>query len=166
MNTLEVAQIKDCNVCNDIINMGREFQREQGFIQWTDDYPNKNTICNDIKSKTGYVVKIDGVIAGYMCIDFNGEPAYENIEGNWRTEGRYAVVHRMAFDKKFRGIGIARETFSLIEELCIQNNIRTIRLDTDFANERMQHVLKNNGFENCGTITFQGSEKLAYDKSF
>lgn len=166
MTTLEVAQQEDCNVCNDIINMGREFQREQGFVQWTDDYPNKNTIWNDIKSKTGYVVKIDGVIAGYMCIDFNGEPAYENIDGKWRTEDAYAVVHRMAFDQKFRGIGLTGITLNLIEKLCIQNDIRTIRVDTDFPNKRMQHILKSNGFENCGTINFQGGGKLAYDKSF
>lgn len=166
MNTLEVAQRKDCDVCTDIMNMGREFQREQGFVQWTNDYPNRNTIGNDINKKTGYVVKIDGVIAGYMCIDFNGEPAYENIEGRWRTDDAYAVVHRMAFDKKFRGIGLTGITLNLIEKLCIQKDIRTIRVDTDFPNKRMQHILKSNGFEHCGTIHFQGGEKLAYDKLF
>ncbi len=166
MNTLEVAQLEDCTICNDIINMGREFQREQGFVQWTDDYPNEHTICHDIKNKTGYVLKIDGVIAGYMCIDFDGEPAYENIDGKWRDDSPYAVVHRMAFDKKFRGMGLAGIAFKLMEELCIKKDIRMIRLDTDFPNRRMQHILKNNGFENCGTITFQGSGKLAYDKLF
>lgn len=165
MNTLEVAQMQDCNVCFDIINMGREFQRQQGFVQWTDDYPNKNTIYNDIDCKTGYVVKVDGKIAGYMCIDFSGEPAYENIEGEWRSQAPYAVVHRMAFDKKFRGMGLAGITFQLIEELCIQNRVNAIRVDTDFSNERMQHILINSGFKNCGIIIFEGSKKLAYDKT-
>ncbi|WP_290565273.1 GNAT family N-acetyltransferase [Akkermansia sp.] len=166
MNTLEVAQLEDCNMCNHMIRMGREFQREQGFVQWTDDYPNEDTIRNDIKSNKGYVMKINGVIAGYMCIDFDGEPAYRNIQGKWRTEGPYAVIHRMAFDKGFRGMGLTGTAFKLIEKLCIQNGVRTIRVDTDFPNERMQHILKKNGFENCGTIMFQGSGKLAYDKSF
>jgi hypothetical protein len=101
-----------------------------------------------------------------MCIDFDGEPAYEDIQGKWRTEGPYAVVHRMAFNKNFRGMGLAGITFKLIEELCIQNSIRNIRIDTDFSNERMQHILKKNGYENCGVIIFQGSGKLAFDKSF
>lgn len=166
MNTLEFAQLEDWEICNEIINAGREFQKEQGFVQWTDDYPNKDTIYNDIKNKKGYVVKVDGVIAGYMCIDFDGEPAYEDIQGKWRTEGPYAVVHRMAFNKNFRGMGLAGITFKLIQELCIQNSIRNIRIDTDFPNERMQHILKKNGYENCGVIIFQGSGKLAFDKSF
>jgi GNAT superfamily N-acetyltransferase len=166
MNTLEVAQLEEWDKCNHIINMGRDFQREQGFVQWTDNYPNKGTIYDDIKSKKGYVVKINGVIAGYMCIDFAGEPAYENIQGKWRSEGPYAVIHRMAFDKDFRGMGLTGITFKLIEELCIKIGVRTIRVDTDFPNERMQHILRKNGFENCGTIMFQGSGKLAYDKSF
>lgn len=166
MNTLEFAHLEDCEICNQIINEGRDFQKEQGFVQWTDDYPNKDTIYNDIKNKNGYVVKVDGVIAGYMCIDFDGEPAYEDIQGKWRTEGPYAVVHRMAFSKNFIGTGLAGITFKLIEELCIQSNIRNIRIDTDFPNERMQHILKKNGYENCGVIIFQGSGKLAFDKSF
>lgn len=164
MNTLETARLEDCEVCFQIINAGREFQKEQGFVQWTDDYPNKDTICNDIKMKKGYVVKTDGVISGYLCIDFKGEPAYDNIQGKWRTEGVYAVVHRLAFSKEFRGMGLTGKTFKLIEEWCIQNGIRTIRADTDFPNRRMQHILEKSGFENCGVVVFQGSRKLAYDK--
>lgn len=164
MNSIELAQIGDLQICNDIINMGREFQREQGFIQWTEDYPNMDTIRSDIQAKKGYVLKVNGKIAGYMCVDFDGEPAYENIQGEWRTKGQYAVVHRMAFSKEFRGMGLAEMTFKLIEALCIDNRIMNIRVDTDFPNECMRHILKKNGFINCGTIVFQGSEKLAFDK--
>jgi hypothetical protein len=64
MNTLEFAQLEDWEICNQIINAGRDFQKEQGFVQWTDDYPNKDTIYNDIKNKKGYVVKVDGVLLG------------------------------------------------------------------------------------------------------
>ena len=55
--------------------------------------------------------------------------------------------------------------FQLIEKLCIQRNVFSIRIDTDFPNKRMQHILQKNGYENCGVIVFQGSGKLAYDKS-
>ena len=78
---MENALVEDVQQCYDIIDIGRKFQQEQGFTQWTEDYPNFNTIHDDILNKTGYVVKVDGMIAGYMCIDFGGEPAYDNIEG-------------------------------------------------------------------------------------
>ncbi len=162
--TLEPAQTEDIEICNAIINCGREFQKEQGFVQWTNEYPNRDTIIEDVRVNKGYVLKVDGEIAGYMFVDFDGEPAYDNINGKWNTETPYAVVHRMAFDKKYRGMGLADAAFKLVEELCAVNNIKSIRIDTDFPNKRMQHILKKNGFENCGKIVFQDGEKLAFDK--
>lgn len=163
MNTLEVAQPQDLETCWRIINEGREFQREQGFVQWDDTYPTVDLIREDIKAQKGYVLKIDGVIAGYMFIDFSGEPAYLNIKGQWRSEQKYGVVHRMAFSKDFQGKGLSCITFKLIEKFFVENGVKYIRMDTDFPNKRMQHVLTKNGFVNCGIIVFQG-EKLAYDK--
>lgn len=164
MSVLELAQMKELELCMDIIEEGKNFQKEQGFTQWTEDYPNIDTIRNDIQKEKGYVIKIDNRIAGYMCIDFDGEPAYTNIQGAWRAEAPYAVIHRMAFQKGFRGIGLTGIAFALIEKLCIQKGIYYLRVDTDFPNKRMQHILKKNGFVHCGDIVFQGSEKLAFDK--
>lgn len=164
MYTLELERLNDIALCYEIIREGRAFQKEQGFEQWTETYPNQDTILNDIQSQKGYVIKSNGDIAGYMCIDFSGEPAYADIKGEWRRDTPYAVVHRMAFRKKYRGTGLAGIAFKLIEELCVKNDVRNIRVDTDFSNARMQHILKKNGFINCGVIVFQGSEKLAFDK--
>ena len=151
--TLEKVQVEEIEVCNDILKQGKAFQQAQGFTQWTDEYPNRETIRADIEQGKGYALKIDGRIAGYMCVDFGGEPAYEAIDGAWGTAEPYAVVHRMAFSGEFRGMGLADRAFALI------------RVDTDFPNERMQHILKKNGFEHRGVIVFQGSGKLAYDKT-
>lgn len=164
MYTLELARSSDIAICCDIIREGREFQKEQGFEQWTEAYPNQATILNDIQCQNGYVIKSNGDIAGYMCIDFSGEPAYADIKGEWRSNLPYAVVHRMAFSKKYRGVGLSVIAFKLIEELCLKRNIGNIRVDTDSFNTRMQHILKKNGFVNCGVIVFQGSDKLAFDK--
>ena len=162
--TLEPAQAGDLEISYAIIDQGREFQKEQGFVQWTDDYPNLDTLREDIQAGKGYVVKVDGVIAGYMYIDFDGEPAYDDIQGQWHTQQPYAVVHRMSFDRKFRGTGFTSTVFGLIEELCLSKGVQSIRVDTDFPNKRMQHILDKLGFRHCGTIVFQGSGKLAYDK--
>ena len=97
MYLLELAQLKDTANYYAIIKAAKEFQREQGFIQWTDDYPNMDTIRDDIQDQKSFVIKDNGVIAGYMCIDLDGEPAYINIDGQWAAEEPYAVVHRMAF---------------------------------------------------------------------
>ena len=165
MNTLEKARESDIERCYAIIDAGRAFQKEQGFVQWTDDDPNIDTNRADVRDGIGYTIKVDGTIAGYMCIDFGGEPAYIDIQGHWQTEEPYAVVHRMAFANEFRGIGLADEAFRLIDALCISNGIHSIRVDTDPHNLRMQHVLEKNGFVCRGIVIFQGSGKKAYDKA-
>ena len=164
MCTLELAQLSDLTKCCEIIKEGRDFQKEQGFEQWTETYPNQDTVRDDIQSKKGYVIKVHTEIAGYLCIDFSGEPAYADIEGAWRSSTPYAVIHRMAFRKKYRGIGLADMAFKMVEERCVARNIRNIRVDTDFPNTRMQHILKKNGFQNCGVVVVQGGKKLAFDK--
>lgn len=70
MYTLELAQESDASLCYEVIEAGRAFQKEQGFEQWTSSYPNFDTIVEDIQCQKGYVIKNDGDIIGYMCIDF------------------------------------------------------------------------------------------------
>lgn len=79
MTILRHAVASEVEKCYHIIDEGRKFQKEQGFTQWTDDYPNFQTIQDDIKEKKGYVIEEDKQIAGYMCIDFGGEPASIDI---------------------------------------------------------------------------------------
>lgn len=164
MAVLVKAAADETSECYQILDEGREFQKAQGFTQWTDDYPTLQTVKDDIANGTGYVVKADGQIAAYMCIDFSGEPCYDNIEGAWHSSDAYAVVHRMAYSSKFRGIGLSDQVFALIEKFCLENDVHTIRVDTDFPNKRMQHILDKMGYKQCGTIIFQGSGKIAYDK--
>lgn len=164
MYLLELAKPKDIAESYAIIKAAKLYQREQGFTQWTDDYPNETTIRNDVETKKGYVITADDEIAGYVCVDFSGEPAYEDIKGEWNTGLPYAVIHRMAFSEKYRCRGLSGIALYLIENLCFSKNVKNIRVDTDFKNKKMQHILEKGGFSKCGIVIFQGSEKLAYDK--
>lgn len=164
MCTLALATMDDLALCNEIINIGRAFQKEQGFLQWTENYPNIDTLRDDIAQRKGYVLKIGGEIAGYLCIDFGGEAAYNAIRGAWNTPEPYAVVHRLAIHDRFRGRGLASAAFGLIEQLCAEKQIGAIRIDTGLSNYRMQHILEKSGFRRCGLVTVQGGDRIAYDK--
>lgn len=37
-------------------------------------------------------------------------------------------------------------------------------MDTDNDNQIMKHLLEKNGFQFCGTICFDNSEKIAFEK--
>ena len=163
MITLEIAKGKDADVCTRIIDEGRAFQRRQGFTQWTQGYPDRAVILRDIEDGKGYVLKVDGEIAGYLCLDFTGEPAYDHIDGAWSADAPYAVVHRMAFSAAYQGRGLADAAFARIEDVCRDRGVPYLRVDTGVPNRRMQHIFEKNGFRKCGFVEFYG-RMVAYDK--
>lgn len=140
--------------------------KEQGINQWQTGNPDINTVNQDIEKSKGYFVVDGEEIYGYLCIDFDEEPAYNNLNRSWNTSDKYVVVHRMAFNDKSRGKGLASIVFNLVEKLSNEKRINSFRIDTDADNTKMQHVLKKNGFVFCGTIVFDNSEKIAFDKMF
>ena len=166
MYTPAPAKPHELSACIDIIREGRMFQQEQGFVQWTEEYPNPALLEADIKSGSGYLMKIDGEPAAYMFLSFEDDPAYLPPECAWRADVPYVAVHRIAFARRFAGKGLSGAAFDLIRGLCREKGISCIRIDTDKKNQRMQHVLEKNGFVRCGYVLFEGDKKLAYDNLF
>ena len=66
-DTLEPARVADLAVCAALMDEGSAFQRQRGFVQWTEDYPNRDTVKADIHRQRGCVLKSGGEIAGYLC---------------------------------------------------------------------------------------------------
>ena len=145
------------------IEDARVYHKSLGFVQWHPNYPTLSTIEGDTKDGTGFVFVEDDVILGYCCIIIGDEPAYHVIDGAWKTDRAYAVVHRMAFAEHSRGKSLSSQAFSLIKEFCAENGIGAIRVDTQDENKVMQHILEREDFEYCGLVTFDGGPKLAYE---
>lgn len=145
------------------IEDARAYHKSMGFEQWHPDYPTQQTILDDIAQGIGFSFVDETGIIGYCCIIIGDEPAYHEIEGAWKTENPYAVVHRMAFSKSARGSGLSGKAWDLIKDLCLTNGIHSIRVDTQDENKVMQHILVREGFKYCGLIQFDGGPKLAYE---
>ena len=160
---LRKAYMNEANTSYRCIEDAREYHATLGFTQWHAGYPTLHTIEEDIEKDIGFVFVEDNEVVGYCCIIIGDEPAYHVIDGSWRTDRIYAVVHRMAFAKHSRGKSLSGKAISLIKDFCIQNGIESIRVDTQEENKVMQHILSREGFEYCGLITFDGGPKLAYE---
>ena len=93
MFTLTKAMPGDEALCMEIIADGRQFQQEQGFVQWTEAYPALPDIAGDIETHRAYLLREDSEVLGYLCLDFDGEPAYDAITGgSWLCDEPYAVL--------------------------------------------------------------------------
>ena len=166
MNTLRQARPDELSTCIQILREGRAFQQEQGFTQWTEEYPSPALIESDILGGGGWLYLLDGEPAGYMFLSFDGDPPYLEPTCGWRKDVPYVAVHRIALSRRFVGKGLSTMVFEAIRDLCRERGISCIRIDTDSRNKRMQHVLEKNGFVRCGTVLFEGDPKLTYDNLF
>lgn len=160
---LRKAEPAEAEACYQCIEDARAYHRSLGFEQWHPDYPTLQTILDDIAQNVGYAFADERGVIGYCCIIIGEEPAYRQIEGAWKTNRPYAVVHRMAFSSRARGGGLSKEAIHLIQAFCRSHHISAIRVDTQEENKVMQHILAREGFGYCGLIQFDGGPKLAYE---
>ena len=164
MLTLRQAKPEELDICVAILRQGREFQRQQGFSQWAENFPDPNAIREDIAKGYGFLLVKDGIVAGYQYISLDGDPSYPYLEGTWQADGPYGVIHRIAFDPQFRGQGLSREAFEVIGAYCKERGAKSLRIDTHPDNKRMQHVLEKAGFSYRGIVMLPVGLRWAYDK--
>lgn len=147
-----------------IVQQSIERRRLDGSQQWQNGYPNRNSIKDDLSNGNGYVVLVEGEVAVYGALLVNNEPAYDDIEGKWLTTGDFVVVHRVAIAEKFAGQGLAKKTFDYIEDFTRSKHISSVKVDTNFDNTAMLHILRKKGFTYCGEVFVSGGKRKAFEK--
>lgn len=159
-NKLDIISIMN------IIKQAQDYLKQQGIHQWQNNYPNIDTINNDIDNGNSYVLVDNEKLLGTVAVIFDGEKTYDSIyEGEWLSHGKYTTIHRMAVDSNYRGKGISTAILKNIEKISLDKNIPSIKVDTHRGNMPMQKFLQNNGFKYCGIIYLEdGDERLAFEK--
>lgn len=147
-----------------ILQQAIERRKADGSEQWQDGYPNEQTIQNDLANGCGYVLVENDRILAYAAIIFDVEPAYTDIQGKWLTNKDYVVVHRVATSNEAIGKGIATQLFKLIEDMALDSNVYSIKVDTNFDNLAMLRILDKLDYTYCGEVFFRGSARKAFEK--
>lgn len=105
-----------------------------------------------------------GNVIAYGAVVFDGEPAYDAIEGAWLTDGEYVVLHRMAVADGEKGRGVATEFMRRVEAMAHGRGTGSMRVDTNFDNRYMLRMLGRLGFVYCGKVRYRSGERLAFEK--
>lgn len=144
-----------------IYDAGRCYMRENGnTLQWTNGFPQKELIKQDIEDRISYVVEDDNkeIICVFAFIKGPDITYKEIFDGNWPNDKDYYVIHRIAVSVHRKGVA------SFVYNWCL-NQHPVIRIDTHKDNIPMQNSLKKNGFSYCGIIhLLSGDERLAFQK--
>ena len=161
---LRKAQIPEAEIIWQILQQAIERRRKDGSNQWQDGYPNLEVVKTDISLGKGYVLEIDNAIAAYAALVFNDEPAYDEIIGDWLTIDDFLVIHRVAVSDDFLGKGIAVLLFQKLEDFAKEHQVFSIKVDTNFDNLAMLHILEKLNYQYCGEVYFRGSARKAFEK--
>lgn len=166
MNKFEIRKAKkeDLERIWEIIQQAIALRKEQGSSQWQDGYPNEAVLIADMDKGYGHVVEFEGVIVGYVAVIFDGEPAYNTIDGKWLSNGSYVVIHRLASaqDPHIKGVGTA--IMKAVEEIALKNGMYSIKVDTNYDNVGMLHVFEKLGYLYCGEIHLRGASRRGFEK--
>lgn len=129
--------------------------------QWAAGYPPEEYLRQDIELSRLYVCEAAGKLCGVFLFAVMEDPTYHYIEGEWRNDNPYGVIHRIASNGAKKGV------FGTVLEFCkekmSEQNITDLRIDTHADNKTMQHLVEKYGFERCGIIYLEnGSPRIAY----
>ncbi|EAY13389.1 acetyltransferase, GNAT family protein [Trichomonas vaginalis G3] len=161
---LRLANESDKDKIWEILQQAIAQRKADGSKQWQDGYPNLETVVNDINNKYGYVLTENGIVIAYAAAIFGIEPAYNDLKGKWLTNGEYLVIHRVATHNNVKGRGLGTKIFEMFEDIVISKKIYSIKVDTNFDNKIMLHILDKLKYVYCGEVIFDRAPKMAFEK--
>lgn len=153
---IRLAKEADLNRILEIYEIARQFMRSNGNpTQWNNGYPQPDLLEEDIQLNRLYVVEAEDEIKGVFVFFIGADPTYAYIEGSWRSDTPYGVIHRIA--------GVGGGIFPVALDFCL-SQISQMRIDTHENNKPMQHVVEKAGFSRRGIIYVEdGTPRIAYD---
>lgn len=127
-----------------------EHMNQLGNPQWGPDYPTRALYGADLERGELYAALVDGALAGVACINTDEAPEYGAVA--WTTIPPAMVIHRMAVDPGMQRRGVGRALFQFAEAEARRQGLTAMRIDTYSLNERMQALIRSQGFTQVGEV--------------
>mgnify|MGYP004703058791 CR=1 FL=1 len=130
------------------------FLHKQGIDQWQNQYPNLESLRQDMQIQGSYVlVDNDDQVLATMALLFEDDPYYEFIkEGAWSFPSPYGVVHRLCVNSKTRHQGYASLLLEYAIDECKIKQMIGCRIDTHPCNYVMQSLIRKHHFVYSGKV--------------
>lgn len=164
MFVLREARQEDMDAVLTIVAQCQALMAQRGIDQWQDGYPNRTVIAEDIALCRGYILEQNQQVAAYAALVFDGEPAYDALEGGeWLQQGSYVTVHRMCVSDNFRGQKVGENFFNHIAQFSLSLGVDAVRVDTHPDNQVMLALLGRIGFVYCGVVHYNAL-RVAFER--
>ncbi len=165
---IQIAKLSQIDQILEVTNACAKRMNEDGIFQWSATYPNFEVFKNDIKRRELYVFISETIpvgrpesIVGCIVISKKMDNEYKKIRWVTQTSKHY-YIHRLAVHPDYQGKGIARSLMDFAEDLAIDNDIASIRLDTFSKNLRNQKFYEARGYKRLDSIFFPNQSEFAF----
>ncbi|WP_430411105.1 GNAT family N-acetyltransferase [Kordia sp.] len=150
---IRTATLTDIDALLNITKACAKHMIKNNIFQWNENYPNCAAFENDIHRNELYVLVYINEIVGCVVISNLMDEEYKTV--NWLSpDGTNLYIHRLAVDPKHQGKGYAQCLMDFAENYAIENNYRSIRLDTFSKNHRNQKFYELRGYKKLENIYF------------
>ena len=164
---IALAELSQIEQILEVTKACGEKMNAEGISQWNETYPNVEVFQNDIERGELYVFILEAVPDGRQemvaCIVISTEMDEKYKSVNWlsQTSDHY-YIHRLAVHPDYQGNGIARKLIDFAEDLAVQNNKVSIRLDTFSKNLRNQKFYEVRDYKRLGSIYFPDQSEFPF----
>jgi ribosomal protein S18 acetylase RimI-like enzyme len=162
---IRLATENDLPALMELVHRAVPLMRAAGNLQWDENYPNETVFQRDIDLGQLWVAEVNAGIAGVAAVTMDQEPDYAQV--GWNIEDPAIVVHRLAVDPAFRGLGAAGALMQKAEEVALERSFTVLRVDTNTQNEATQRLFPKLGYQLAGEISLAfrpGLRFLCYEK--
>ncbi|WP_433971266.1 GNAT family N-acetyltransferase [Tunturiibacter lichenicola] len=162
---IRLATENDLPALMELLRRVVPLMRAAGNLQWDQNYPNEAVFQRDIDLGQLWVAEVGTDIAAVAAVTMDQEPDYAQV--GWDIEEPAIVVHRLAVDPAFRGLGAAGALMRKAEEVAAERDINVLRVDTNTQNEATQRLFPKLGYQLAGEISLAfrpGLRFLCYEK--
>jgi ribosomal protein S18 acetylase RimI-like enzyme len=157
---IRIAVLSDLPQIIEIVESSKVEMHSYSNFQWNEEYPKEEDFIKDITEGTLFVYDIKGMIAGLICINRDEPEEYKHVK--WSIAEDAYTIHRLAVNSNFRGQSVGYKLVNHAKTICIENNIRFIKTDTNSLNIKAQGLLKKCGYNFAGETNLLEHEGLFY----
>lgn len=150
-------------ICN-IVHNAIEVMEQHNIFQWDDLYPAKEDFKEDVDKGQLYIGLMNGQIAVVYAL--NQEYEKEYVNGKWKYNEPFYIVHRLCVNPIFQNKGIAKAALLHIEKQLEEKGIHVIRLDVFSNNPFALKLYHSLGYSEVGYADWRKGRFFLMEKRF
>ncbi len=158
------ATREDLPILFTLYKSGIEGMQKAGIDQWDNEYPNAQTIEEDVTNGDLHVCICEGKISAAFALNRLVDEEY-NTTAWEKPDANFIAMHRLCVSPDFQRMGIGKACMLEIERFALENGYNAIRLDTFSKNIKAIPMYESLGFKAVGEAFWRKGRFIIFEKN-